>query len=127
MKNLYVQEASGPYFRPYVDFNAETGICVIAGESHLEDAFGFYKELQDWVESYEGEMLIMRFKLTFFNTASSKGILGLIKSMKKKADEGVAVQIVWYYPKDNYDLKAEAEDYMEDVEMHFTLIPYQLD
>jgi hypothetical protein len=127
MENLYLEGTSGPYFQPYVHFDAKSGICIVGGESHLEDAFGFYKRLQDWVEQYQGQMLIFRFKLTFFNTSSSKGILGIIKALKRKADEGVPVQIVWYYPRENYDMKAEAEDYMEDVDMRFTLISYRLD
>ncbi|TAE13217.1 MAG: DUF1987 domain-containing protein [Bacteroidetes bacterium] len=127
MENLYMDATTGPFFRPYVNFDASSGICIIGGESHLEDAFGFYRELQEWVERYVGEMLIFRFKLTFFNTSSSKGILGIVKALKRKADEGMPVQVVWYYPKENYDLKAEAEDYMEDVDMKFTLISYDLD
>jgi hypothetical protein len=50
-----------------------------------------------------------------------------VKALKRKADEGMPVQVVWYYPRENYDLKAEAEDYMEDVDMKFILISYDLD
>lgn len=127
MENLILEGSSGPHFRPYINFNAKTGVCEISGESHLEDAFAFYKILQDWIEAFEGYQLIFRFKLTFFNTSSSKGILNLMKSLKKRVDEGLPVQVVWYYPKENYDLKAEAEDYMEDINMQITLIPYHLD
>jgi len=127
LDNLHIEGHAGPYFRPYVHFDATTGICELSGESHLEDAFRFYLELQNWTDNYEGDSLIFRFKLTFFNTSSSKGILGLLKALKRRSVEGLAVQVVWYYPRDNYDLKAEAEDFMEDIDMHFTLISYQLD
>ncbi len=127
MENLIIERSSGPHFRPYVNFDAETGICEIAGESHLEDAFAFYLNLQTWIEAFDGQQLIFRFRLTFFNTSSSKGILGVMKALKKRVVEGLAVQVVWYYPKDNYDLRTEAEDYMEDINMEITLIPYQLD
>lgn len=127
MESLYIEGSAGHYFRPYVDFNAETGVCELAGESHLENAFGFYQELQNWVEQYDGDCIIFRFKLTFFNTSSSKGILNLLKALKKRADEGLAVQVIWYYPRENYDLRAEAEDFMDDIEMDITLISYHLD
>lgn len=127
MQDLFVQGSSGPYFRPYVNFNATTGVCELAGESHLEDAFAFYQDLQTWIEQFQGNQLIFRFKLTFFNTSSSKGILGLLKALKKRVDGGLPVQVVWYYPKENYDLRSEAEDFMEDINMNFTLIAYQLD
>ncbi len=126
MENLYIKGSAGPYFRPFVNFSSLTGVCELAGESHLEDAFGFYRELQRWIDDYAGDRLIFRFKLTFFNTSSSKGILGLLKSLKGKLEEGIPVQVVWYYPRDNYDLRTEAEDFMEDVGMKFTMISYHL-
>lgn len=127
MEDLYIKGNVGPYFRPSVNFNASTGVCELIGESHLEDAFGFYKALQDWIETYTGERIIFRFRLTFFNTSSSKGILGVLKALKRKSTDGMSIQVVWYYPRDNYDLRAEAEDFMEDIDMQFTMISYQMD
>jgi hypothetical protein len=65
-------------------------------------------------------------KITFFNTDSSKGILSLLKTIKKNVGNK-QLQFFWYYPSDNYDLRAEAEDFMGDVDMHFTLVPYDFE
>lgn len=126
MENLYLEGEKNIFFTPSIDFNATTGVCEIAGESYLEDAFVFYQKPIHWIESYEGNRLIVKFKLTYFNTSSSKNIMLLIRALKNKQAEGMEVYITWYYPHDNYDLQAEGEDFMNDVDMEFTLIPYHL-
>ena len=42
MENLYIQGSKGVYFVPTVNFNAETGICELSGESYLEETYSRY-------------------------------------------------------------------------------------
>jgi hypothetical protein len=127
MQNLHLEIEKSIFFSPYIDFNATTGVCEMAGESFLEDPVGFYEVPIRWLESFEGEKIIFKFKLTYFNTSSSKCILGIVRALKQKKAEGKEVYISWYYPHDNYDLLAEGEDFMADVEMPFTFISYHLE
>ena len=127
MEHLRIEGRKGIYFSPEINFNATTGICEISGESYLEDAFEFYERVQNWIEAYQGERLIVKISLTYFNTSSSKGILGVLKALKQKQLDGINVFITWYYPSDNYDLKMEGEDFMQDVDMQFMFIPYHLE
>ena len=127
MENLYLESEKNIFFTPQIDFNATTGVCEVAGESYLEDATTFYKKPIQWVQSYEGNRLIVKFKLTYFNTSSSKNIMLLMRALKQKHEEGKEVYISWYYPHDNYDLQVEGEDFMQDVDIEFVLIPYHLE
>ncbi len=127
MENLYLEGEKDLFFSPKVDFNATTGVCEVTGESYLENAFEFYERLRDWIDAYIGERLIVKFNLTYFNTSSSKGILGVIKSLKNKQAEGKEVFITWYYPYENQDLLMEGEDFMHDLGIKFNLMPYHLE
>jgi hypothetical protein len=127
MENLHLKEQRDIYFSPEVNFNAETGVCEVAGESYLEDAFLFYEILQNWIDAYEGNTIFFKFKLTYFNTSSSKGVLNVIKALRRKFDEGKDVTVIWYYPQENQDLLMEGEDFMCDVDMQFSFVPYQFE
>jgi len=127
MENLHLESEKSIFFSPYINFNADTGVCEIAGESYLEDAFAFYQKLRDWIDAYTGQRLIVKFNLTYFNTSSSKGILGVVKAIKRQKEQGKEVFVTWYYPNDNYDLEMEGADFMRDTDLEFTLIPYNLE
>ena len=47
--------------------------------------------------------------------------------LKKFKEKGGEIIINWYYPDDDYDILAEAEDFMEDSKLNFNLIPYKLE
>jgi SiaC family regulatory phosphoprotein len=127
MKDLIIGSTKNLFYTPSVYFQAESGICELAGESYIEDAPTFYEPLIRWLENFKGSQLIFNFKLTYFNTSSSKCILNVVKSLRILQNKGVALEINWFYPEDNYDLLAEAEDFMEDVGLEFHLFPYSLD
>lgn len=52
MENLIIIGEQREFFRPSINFNAQTGICEIGGESYLEETFEFYEEVIDWLEKY---------------------------------------------------------------------------
>jgi len=127
MENLIIEEERDIFFIPSVNFDASTGICEIAGESYLEDTVNFYKQLMDWLELYSTEVnkpLTFNFKLTYFNTSSSKGILDIMKLLKKYDEGGKQITVNWYYPEDDEDNLEEAEDFMADTELKMNLISY---
>jgi hypothetical protein len=126
MNDLKIEATKGLFFSPSVYFQAKTGLCELSGESYIEDAPTFYSTPIQWINDFEGKRLIFSFKLTYFNTSSSKSILDLLKALKSAQLKGTELAIKWYYPEDNYDLLAEAEDFMDDTELIFNMIPYQL-
>ncbi|GAB4183662.1 MAG: DUF1987 domain-containing protein [Thermoflexibacter sp.] len=129
MENLEIQGQLSTFFTPSVNFSAETGICELSGESYLEDAFQFYDILMNWVNQYfeEGNNeLEMNIRLTYFNTSSSRAILDLLRLLKNYQDSrDYKVIVNWYYPNLDYDeMKAEAEDYIDETGLSMNLIPY---
>lgn len=126
LDSLEIKGEKGTYFVPHVKFDAETGLCILEGESYLEDTWDFYKRLVNWLRSYAdtGQKITFDFKLTYFNTSSSKGILEVLEFLKEYEDMGGVLDLKWYYPKDDEDILEEAEDFIEDTQLNMELIPY---
>jgi hypothetical protein len=114
MQNLEIKGSHGDYDIPTVSFNAETGICELKGESYLEKTTEFYNRLLDWLEEYftvVNKPIIFNFRLTYFNTSSSKRILYILLKLKEYEDNGSKVTTNWYYDEDDTDMEEEVEDF----------------
>ncbi len=125
MDNLIIEEERDVFFIPSVKFDASTGVCEIAGESYLEDTVNFYKKLLSWLKEYKDlkKPLTFNFKLTYFNTSSSKGILDIMKLLKE-FQNGTGATVSWHYPEDDEDNLEEAEDFIADTGLKMNLISY---
>ena len=126
MENIDIKEIPDAPFFPAVNFKSETGICEIKGESYMEETFKFYSPLIDWLKRYieEGNTSItFNFKLTYFNTSSSRQILDIIETLKKYQQDGGDVKIMWHYDPDDPDMCDEVEDFKIETGMDIELIP----
>jgi hypothetical protein len=128
MENLEIKGESGVYFIPEVKFTANTGVCEISGESYLEDTDEFYNNLIQWLENYIKEVrksITFNFKLTYFNTSSSRSILNILRVLKKYEEESGQVVVNWYYPEDDDSIAEEAEDYMKDTGLKINMYSFE--
>lgn len=128
MDNLEIKGESGVYFIPEVKFNASSGVCEISGESYLEDTDEFYNNLIQWLETYIKEVrkaITFNFKLTYFNTSSSRSILNILRVLKKYEDDSGQVTVNWYYPEDDDSIAEEAEDYMKDTGLKINMFAFE--
>jgi len=126
MENLLIQADSEEFDIPYVSFNAETGICEISGESYLDNTAEFYNRLLGWLDQYikeVGKPLTFNFKLTYFNTSSSKRILYIMLKLKEFINQGGEVTANWYYNKDDIDMEEDIEDLMMIAKLNVNMIP----
>ncbi len=126
LESLTIEGKSGTFFIPSVDFDAQTGNCRLEGESYLENTWEFYDKLTNWLKKYTEtkKPITFNFKLTYFNTSSSKGILDILFLLKDFDLAGGKVTVNWYYPEDDEDNLAEAEDFIADSELEMKLISY---
>jgi hypothetical protein len=126
MENLEIKGSHGDYDVPTVHFNADTGICELIGESYLENTVAFYDKLMKWLDEYIGQKggpVVFNFKLTYFNTSSSKRILYILLKLKDYEDNNGDVTVNWYYDKDDLDMEEEVEDFIQISNLHINLIP----
>ena len=129
MENIKIIGKHGVNFIPTVDFNADTGICELAGESYLEDTIEFYTPLFNWLKQYSTEIkkpITFDFKLRYFNTSSSKCIIDILNILKKYKDDGGTIDVNWFYDADEEDIEdelEEIEDFMIETNLKINLVP----
>lgn len=124
MNNLVIETLPDmPYF-PEVNFNVDTGVCEICGESYMEDSYKFYAPVKDWITEYSqtGKRLEFHFKLTYFNTSTSRIILEILDLLKKHREAGHQLVINWYFRKSDPDMIDEVEDFQRESEVIINLI-----
>lgn len=116
MENLQVNNSPDLIFFPVVDFNFETGVCEISGESYMEETQKFYEPIMNWLNQYVTEKKNIEFniKVTYFNTSSSRFIMEILQLLQNFKTQGNSVIINWYYKKDDPDMLNEIKDYAEE-------------
>jgi hypothetical protein len=124
MESLVINEVKGSPYYPSVHFNAETGVCEMRGESYMEETYKFYEPLITWINEYikQKKPLQIDFKLTYFNTNSSRLILDILDLIKKYENAGGTVIVNWYYDKKDPDMVEEVEDFTVESGMKINLI-----
>ena len=113
---------------PRISFNANTGLLYIEGKSFPPDAVAFYEPIIQWLKEYIKDpafKTILRLKLDYFNTSSSKIILDILYLMEDLYKQGHDVKIEWYYPEDDEDMMETGEEYAQLIDVPFENISYK--
>ena len=98
------------------------------GKSMLEDARAFYKPVMEWIDEYAlnpNERTEIIYKMSYFNTSSSKLILDMMRKYANMYQEGHDIEIHWYYTEDDEDMLEAGEIYAERVKVPIKLINYE--
>jgi len=122
MKNFMM---TAKEYTPYVLLDANKGIIEISGRSFPEDANRFYKPILRWIEEYlttPNANTQVNLKFSYFNTASSKKILELIKMISVLKKTGNKLVINWYYEEGEEDMLNAGNDFSSVVEFPFKFI-----
>jgi hypothetical protein len=112
---------------PQVIFDKEKGLFEISGKSLPEDVSTFYEPILSWLEEYSknpASKTTFNFRLTYFNTASSKVILDILTMFEKMIGEGYELLVRWFYSKEDEDMLEAGEEYAEMVEVPFEMVSY---
>ncbi|MCH8330799.1 MAG: DUF1987 domain-containing protein [Bacteroidetes bacterium] len=107
---------------PRVTLDPASRSFEISGRSLPEDVYEFYNPILEFLKQYAAKPLDytdFTFKLEYFNTASSKMILDILILLQQVHKQGYAVQIQWFYRKDEEDMLIKGEDYAEMVDLPF--------
>ncbi|GAB4332064.1 MAG: DUF1987 domain-containing protein [Flammeovirgaceae bacterium] len=126
MTNLYIEARE---FIPEIDFQADTGLLKISGDSYHEYTHEFFDPIFAWIDEYtktEGRNITLNFKMNYFNTASSKCFFDIIEMLQQYQESGKGnVVINWYYQEDDEDMLETGQDYILDSGYPINLISYR--
>jgi hypothetical protein len=119
MNSLIIEETDDS---PKISFTPENGKLMISGKSLPEDVNTFYHPVLEWLNSYAQKTQSdteLTFKLTYFNTASSKLILDILTILEKMNEAGKKVIVNWYYHEYDEDMRDAGIAYSEMVDVPF--------
>ena len=112
---------------PRIILDAEKELLEISGRSLPEDVTAFYEPVLSWLNEYSenpNEKTVFNFKLTYFNTASSKLLLDILMKLEELHEKGHDVLIRWHYPEDDEDMEEAGEEYADIVDVPFEQVAY---
>jgi len=124
----------GTHNTPRIYFSPEENKFEITGKSAPEDVRGLYYPVVDWMTSFvsevrekrsfsQGNPLILRLDLDYFNSSSAKFIYDIIVSLRDLKDFGVPVIVEWYYDYDDIDMCEAGEDMASLSRVEFKFCP----
>ncbi|MDR2571111.1 MAG: DUF1987 domain-containing protein [Oscillospiraceae bacterium] len=111
---------------PYVLIDEEKGYILFEGESYLEDIFGFFKEINDWLERYlasDFTNLTFDCAMEYFNSSTTKVLYNILRLLDSHApDKNIIVN--WIVTDEDDEMLIECgEDYQEEMEnLTFNLV-----
>jgi len=112
---------------PGIRLDAANDIFELSGRSLPEDVVKFYKPILDWLDEYAqspNANTVFNFKLSYFNTASSKIILDILMKLEGMHDAGKNISIKWHYPSDDEDMMEAGEEYADIVSIPIEMVEY---
>ncbi len=123
MNNLVIEETRES---PRVKFNRKKGVITIEGKSTLTDPMHFYKNLLAEIDNYYNKpcpRTILEFRLSYINTASSKWLLHILRSIESlNHRDKASTYINWYHEFDDESVQEAGEVYQSLVRIPFRLI-----
>ncbi|MFC2112193.1 DUF1987 domain-containing protein [Bacteroidota bacterium] len=110
---------------PEVILDLEANQMELSGRSLPEDVITFYEPIVRWIVAYSKNPLdntVFNFKLSYFNTASSKVILDILTLFEDMIEEGHKVLVRWHYDDDDEDMQDAGEEYADMVDVPFEMV-----
>ena len=126
MEALHIQETDDS---PEVVLDQQGNRFEISGKSLPEDALQFYQPVLEWLNEYRNKpkpFTRIDFKLTYFNTASSKLILDIMMILEEMKKEGNGVLVRWISPASDEDMQEAGREYQELVDVPFEHATYDM-
>jgi hypothetical protein len=112
---------------PAIMLDSNNELFEIAGRSLPEDVASFYDPVLNWLTEYSEKpnaKTVFNFKLTYFNTASSKILLDILMKLEEIHIAGHEVLVKWYSPEDDEDMQEAGEEYADIVDVPFEQLSY---
>ena len=123
MENLELKGAKGV---PTVLFNSRSGSIELIGQSYQDKAIEYFEKLMQQLDEYISEIgkpLTVNFKLTYFNSGSSKRILNILFKLSEYKENNGDVTVNWYFDEEDMDMEELVNDYIHITKLNINLIP----
>ena len=110
MERLFCAETEN---HPLIDFNPN-GNLELSGKLIPEDAVKVFQPMIDFADQLIAEKVVFNINLIYFNTASSKKIMELLRHLE--ANNSIQdIKVVWHFEEGDEDSVETAEIYEESL------------
>jgi len=103
---------------PTIDFNAETGVLKLSGESYPENAMRFFEPVLAWLSEFldagSERLISVSFHLTMFNSSTAKILMDIIYELNEAAPSEELITVIWIYHEINDLIEEFGMDLQED-------------
>jgi len=124
MKALFLPATSN---MPEVRFHVDSRTLRFTGESFPENVVEAYQPVREFLEAYFAQEPLPRlrliFELAYFNTSTSKTLYDLFFWLAQLREQGADIAVEWRYPSDVEVMQEHGEDFAEDINLPFVLVP----
>lgn len=110
MENIFVE---GSDYLPSIDFSID-GVLKLEGKAIPEDAVSLFNPLICFVDQLKTEEVKFDINLYYFNTASSKMILDLLRHLDANTNIN-NIQVNWHFEEGDEDSVETAEIFEESL------------
>ena len=110
---------------PKVVFSIEERTLAITGECYPENPFEFFEPIFTALQAELPRLKEMRLRVQvpYMNSSSTKCMLDLLDLLAKKENHGCAARVSWHYDEGNSRALDLAEEFSEDIEIPFEILP----
>ncbi len=128
MNKFLIEETE---FTPEISFDLSTRKFIFKGVSRPEDVFKFYEPAIEWLRELDQNLhthtdtkynitnINVEFRLTYFNSSSSKMLLQILEILAKIQQLDVEICIDWYYDENDEQMYDDGMDLSESVKIPF--------
>lgn len=123
MQRLWIKQTS---VSPEIDCNPITNRIKIRGISYPENSLSFYKPVFEWIDAYVTTLqsaAVVEIQLDYFNTSSTRCLVRIFEILDIGYKNQKDLCVKWYYDEENDELKESAEEFKEDLNIPFEIIP----
>ena len=114
----------GEKFIPDIDFNSKKGEFNISGRSYHENTNEFFEPVLSWLKQYVNEYdqdTTLNFKLTYFNTPSSKAFAQILKILENYKGK---IVVNWFYQIEDEDMMEDGQNLRDITSVEVKLVSY---
>jgi hypothetical protein len=125
MKKIELNQIIDDDYTPNVILDPETGECEISGDSYIDNAYTFYKDIIEWFEEFCSDTkrtLKLDIKLSYYNTSSTDCIYEILNIIKEFQDKGGKVDLKWHISEEDEDLEKEIKDFESYLNIHIEIV-----
>ena len=112
-------------FTMAIDFNSETGLCKMIGNSYPEDAISFFEPLNKWLNLFINNVkkpILFEIQLNYLNSSSSKCFMDIFDLLEEYSQDGGSVKVKWVFQEDDDEIREAGEELLEDMSFEYEYV-----